>query len=305
MKKFIAISFFLVICFTNAVQLYGQLYFGEDFESGTKPTGWTQRYLKGTIDWAYTDGGYSVNPGIPGSGRPPYAYEGDYNALFHYTSFTEEATMLITSPIDLEFAIKPELRFWHAQDERYFWSEYNNDILKVYYKTEQNGDTVLLEKYLNPVPNWSYRKIILPDTALSNTYYICFQATTKNGWGVCIDSVQVVETEVVTRYIDTIMFYQPDTQFVSSGTKNNPVLRIDFKVEGNDQQVLINDLRVTSLNSDDNDIADNGVKIYATRDTFFNKDNPVGTGVGFSGGYADFTGLNYELKTGYTSFWIT
>ncbi len=279
----------------------------EDFESGSEPLNWTQEYVNGSEDWAYTDGGYTTQPGIEGSGSPPYAYEGDYNALFHYTSLGQEATILITPPLDLEFALKPELHFMHAQYERYqvIGGEWENDYLTVLYKREGGNWDTLEETYTNVVPEWTFRRIVLPDTAKGGTFYIGFSAVTNNGYGVCIDSVLLIETDVVARYIDTITFHQPDTLFVSSGTDNNPVLRMDMRVEGNDQQVILNSINITSLNSNDNDIAANGVKLYATSDTFFNKDNQLGAGINFSGGKASFSALNYELSTGYTSIWVT
>ena len=302
-KKTLNILLLIVICILYPAGVFGQLYFSDDFESGL--SGWTQEYVKGTIDWKTADGGYTTNSGTPGSGHPPYAYEGDANALFHYTSQTQEATILTTPAIDLEFAIKPELLFWHAQDKRYMFGEWNNDELEIYYKKDQAGDWVFLEKYLNVTPEWTYRRIILPDTAISNNFYLGFKATTKNGWGVCIDSFKLLETEILKRFVDTITFHQPDTLFVSSGTDDNPVMRIDVRIEGNNEQALFNSLVVTSLNIDDDDIKDNGVKLYATRDTFFNKDNLLAPGINFSGGDATFNNINYELKTGYTSLWIT
>ena len=102
---------------------FGQLIlFSEDFESGELPLNWKEDFVSGSIRWRFEDGGYTLTPLIPNSRKPIAAHGGEFNALFQYQTTASEGTKLITKKIEsLEFAIKPELHFYHAQ------SKYNNE----------------------------------------------------------------------------------------------------------------------------------------------------------------------------------
>ena len=121
---------------------YGQtVLFSEGFESGEIPLNWKQEFVKGSISWRYQDGGYSTS-NDPNSNQPIHAHGGNFNAMFQYQSTQNEATKLVTKKISaLEFAVKPELHFYHAQVA---WDhaiseedppELSNDYLRVYYKS--------------------------------------------------------------------------------------------------------------------------------------------------------------------------
>jgi len=59
------------------------------------------------------------------------------------------------------------------------------------------------------------------------------------------------------------------------------------------------------LNTDDNDINTNGVKLYGSQDTLFSNSSQIATGKNFSGGKVSFSNINHELRTGLSSVWIT
>jgi len=151
--------------------------FDEGFESGDLPPDWSQEYVNGTIDWAYTNGGHS--------GHPSTAHTGDFNALFYGGSYTPYATMLITPELDLGGKTDYVLSFWHAQVQ---WAG-DQDILNVYYKTSAAGTWTLLQSYSTEVSTWTERIINLPNP--SGTYYIAFEGVSGYGWGVCVDDVMV------------------------------------------------------------------------------------------------------------------
>src|SRR6056297_1665391 len=114
----LAVVILLVYPCREVVGQDSSIVFNENFESKSKPNNWSYNFEKGTIEWQYQEGGYTTNDSISGSGHPPYAFQGNYNAMFHYASYQGEKTKLITPPINLKYSIKPELIFWHAQDER-------------------------------------------------------------------------------------------------------------------------------------------------------------------------------------------
>jgi hypothetical protein len=152
----------------------------EGFENGSIPTGWTQSYVNGTIDWDYQNGGYS--------GNPASAHTGSYNAIFHYDDYSAYTTKLVTSAINLYGVYDAELSFWLAMVD---WAG-DLDELHVYYKTSSGGSWNLLQSYTTEVADWTQMTLTLPN--VSSTYYIAFEGVANYGYGVCIDDVMVTGT---------------------------------------------------------------------------------------------------------------
>jgi len=292
----------LVLSFQFSIS-YGQaVLFSEGFESGEIPLNWSQVFTEGAISWRYEDGGYTYSPSVPNSRRPVSAHSGEYNALFQYQDLNVKATKLITKKIEvLEFAVKPELHFYHAQ---YTKSGYN-DKLKVYYK---NGSSswILLQEYTEATSDWVERIIALPEGDLSANYYLAFEGEISNlGYGTCIDDIQIVETGILQKYLSNITVEKTSEVSVASGTTNNPLLRLKVKVMGNSGSCPLNSLVLNSLNTADSDIETDGVKLFFTQDDAFNIENQIGSGVSFVSGQAAFSDLNYDLPTGYSYIWVT
>ncbi|MFO7369393.1 MAG: T9SS type A sorting domain-containing protein [Bacteroidales bacterium] len=302
-----SISLACLLLLAVLIKSNGQVVlFSEDFESVEIPLDWKGQYIYGSIDWRYENGGYSLNPEIPYTRKPVAAYSGQYNALFQYQSANNEATKLITKRIDaLEFAIKPELHFYHAQMAWKHGEDYYNDNLRVYYRTGATSAWKLLKTYTEATTDWVERIILLPENDLSADYYLAFEGETHWGWGTCVDDIKIYETGVLQKYLSDISVEQASDISVASGTDNNPILKIKLKVMGNAGTCPINSLTVNSLNINDTDIKTGGVKLYLTYDTDFDTDNPVGGGVSFSSGKAVFTNLNFDLPIGYSYLWIT
>jgi hypothetical protein len=311
MKRFcLIIQLVLMVQFSNS---YGQtVLFSEGFESGEIPLNWKQEFVNGAINWRYTDGGYTTSHVENDNSRQPmHAYEGNFNAMFQYQSPQNEATRLVTKRISaLEFAVKPELHFYHAQVA---WDhaleeenpELSNDYLRVYYKSSAAGTWKILKTYTLATADWEHRIIVLPENGLSADYYLAFEGETHWGWGTCVDDIQILETGIRQKALSEISVEQTGDVPIGSGTKNNPVLRVNLKVTGNSGAFPLNSITVNSLNTNDQDIEAGGVKLFLTRDAEFNADTPVGNGVSFSSGHASFTNLNYSLPTGYSYLWIT
>ncbi len=304
----------IVLLFFSGI-LYAQeeeLYFHEGFEGGIRPEGWTEEVVQSPAEyWRYRNGGHNpsdpendIPPGDVDLGRhPDKAYEGTYNAFFQKSSTNNETTKLITPAINLEFALKPELRFWHAQ-MTWIWSgQANHDVLRIYYKTSYKGEWNLLAEYLDPVEEWTQHVIPLPDP--SPEYYIAFEAQTKRGFGVVIDEVEVWETEVIERYAGSLDVFQGSTDFVVAGTANNEVLRLNARVFGNTGDLKLNSMTVTSLNTDDGDIPAGGVKLFRTASSQFYNAVQIGTASSFSGGVAVFEDIGHIFSTGNNWFWVT
>lgn len=64
-------------------------------------------------------------------------------------------------------------------------------------------------------------------------------------------------------------------------------------------------MQLASLNTNDADIANNGVKLYRTNTTTFSTSYQIGTSQSFSGGTATFSSLSYDLPTGQNYIWVS
>lgn len=303
MKKIATLTFLLFLCINGFAQF---ILFSEGFESGELPLNWREEFVKGSINWRYEDGGYTLTPGIPNSRKPIAAHGGEFNALFQYQSTASEGTKLVTKKIEsLEFAIKPELHFYHAQLSWKHGEDYYNDYLRVYYKSSATGPWIMLRQYIEATTDWVERIILLPEDDLSADYYLAFEGETKWGFGTCVDDIEIVETGILQKYLTELSVEQISDISVASGTSNNPILRLKLKVMGNSGTLPLNSLLLKSLNTSDSDVELDGVKIYHTSDADFSTENQIGTGISFISGQASFEGLNFDLPTGYSYLWIT
>ncbi|HUW05631.1 MAG TPA: T9SS type A sorting domain-containing protein [Williamwhitmania sp.] len=284
-------------------------FLSEGFESGALPSGWSREYVKGTNDWRFYNGGYSPNDPnyvLPADANdptrnPPSAHGGTYDAMFQLQSVNDEATKLITPAIDLGSAVKPQLNFWLAQVAWTFGGSTSWDALRVYYKTSAGGSWNLLATYDFPISSWTEYSLLLPNP--TSTYYIAFEGTTQWGLGTCIDDISVVETGNQDRWVKSVTSIDGPIDFVPSGSSNNPMMGFAVNVGGNQGTCIFDSLEVKSLNTDDNDVALNGVKLYKTTSPIFSTTNLVAFG-NFSSGYTLFNHLNLDLPSGENYFWI-
>lgn len=308
-------TFTRILLFTLAAlslnKANGQTFFSEGFESGTKPAGWSEIYVSGTEPWKYRNGGHSPDDNnwqVPPeeediTRNPPHAHSGTYNAIFFKQSTNHEKTKLVTKVIDLSQAIKPELSFWLCQVPWTFSGNTNWDYLRVYYKTSFSSDWVLLAEYTDPISEWTQFKINLPNP--TSTYYLAFEGETNWGFGTCIDDIEIIETGFQERYVSELVVDQADYTFVPSGSKDEPILKIGIKVFGNTGTATLKALVAKSLNTNDEDIESNGVKLYFTETAAFNTDQQLSTSKDFANGTVTFNNINYNLPNGQSYLWLT
>ena len=285
-------------------------FLSEGFENGILPTGWSREFVKGTVDWRFRNGGYSPNDPnylISASANDPTrnpakAHTGTYNALFQEQSVNNEKTKLITKAINLSTAIKPQLRFWLAQVGWNFGGSLSWDAMRVYYKNTPGGTWTLLKEYDYPIDAWTEVSVFLPNP--TSTYYLAFEGHTQWGLGTCIDDIVVEEKGNVNKFVKSVTPLAAPTEFVPTGSNNNPVLGFEVSVLGNMATCILDSIEVKTLNTHDNDIAANGVKIFRTTSPIFSSANQVAS-ASIIGGYAKFDNLNLDLPSGSTYFWVT
>jgi hypothetical protein len=306
LKKVAIVFLFTLIAFSS----YAQVHLSEGFESGAKPADWTEETTFGFEPWRYRNGGHSPNDNnwlVPAdeediTRNPPAAYEGTYNAIFFKQGDNNERTKLITPEMDLQGATSLELSFYLCQIPWNFEGANAWDVLRIYYKTTQEGEWMLLHEYLDPVYSWEEQILVLPNP--SSTYYVAFEGHTRWGYGTCIDNIIIQETGSQPLYIGEIDFLQPFDNVVPSGSIDVPVLRIDLDVFGNTGSAILQSLLVNSLNTSDNDLESNGVKLYYTTNQTFRKSMQLGVSKDFVSGEASFSGLNYSLPPGRSYLWV-
>lgn len=66
------------------------------------------------------------------------------------------------------------------------------------------------------------------------------------------------------------------------GSNNNPILLITANILGNSGSIFLDSIKVNGLNTDVNDIKDNGVKLFLTDKAIFNTNTQIGTGISFN-----------------------
>jgi hypothetical protein len=309
MKHFLLLIF--ILTFSRLVLAQEEVLYYEGFENG-RPLGWTEIVTAGpAVEWRYRNGGHNPNDpnnlipdaDIDNGRNPDRAYHGTFNAYFQKESDNNERTMLVTCAIDLEYAIKPELRFWHAQVPWTWSGQTKWDQLRVFYRTSATDQWVLLAEFPDAFDTWTQHIIPLPNP--SKTYYLAFEGQTRWGHGVVLDEVEVIETGVLERKVESLTINQANTEFVLTGSENNEVLQIRVKVNGNSGDMKLKSLKVNSLNTSDNDIITGGVKLFRTISESFSPVSQIGAGTSFVDGEAVFTNIDAILPTGVTYLWVT
>ncbi|NVO08918.1 MAG: T9SS type A sorting domain-containing protein [Bacteroidales bacterium] len=294
MKK-ISICFVLSLMCTTSIN--AQIFTSEGFESGSKPTGWTIDVSSSS--WFYQDGGYAATS-APNYHHPSNAHTGNFNAMFK-TFGSPVSSKLITIPMDLRFAIKPVLTFWHAQDQ-VGASLY--DQLKVYYRISSTSSWVLIESYTNPTSGWTLREIILPDAAKVQTCQVAFQGTSQLGsWGMCLDDIKIEEKGILPRQVESLMLLQ-NNNVIPSGSSTNSLGLLDIKISGNTGIIPLNSFSIDYTGTNINDLNINSSEIFYTRDTIFSPTIKLTPTISNTGNTITFSNLNYNLQTGENFFWI-
>lgn len=295
--------------FITPLSVCAQIYFSEGFENriyppdnSTLPPGWTQSYTSGTVNWEFQNGGHTKYPQYPYTRKPYPAHSGSFNALFQKETFSRPATKLITPPINIAHSSKPMLTFWHAQASRYFFSNWTNDELRVYYRTSTSDPWTLLAEYTNAVESWTEHNILLPAVAKSNTLYLAFEGRSMPGWGTCVDDIVILETDTIPKTVNSITATSPFSTNIGRGVDNSLLLRLDVAVKGNLGTLVFDSLYVDYVGTTSNDIRTNGLRLYKTVDSIFVDQKLVAQG-SFSGSNALLT-FTDTLTSGMSFYWV-
>ncbi|PLX17316.1 MAG: hypothetical protein C0597_07185 [Marinilabiliales bacterium] len=153
------------------------LPFTETFEDGFIPDNWYEERTNDTVGWQYTSGGFD--------GILDTAFEGSLNAYF-YNDYGESSKLVLPK---FEFSAYTNLKltfYMHMQ-------EFNNDVhnLRILYSEADSLEWKILKTYDTSIEEWVKREIPLPN--LSDNYKIAFEGVGLRGFGICIDSIAIIE----------------------------------------------------------------------------------------------------------------
>lgn len=295
MKGIKKITFCLILTYWGIINANAQSFLSEGFEGGGKPSTWNIDIYGSS--WFFQNGGYA-STSAPNYHHPATAHTGSFNAMFK-TFGSALSSKLITPAMDLRFAIKPVLTFWHAQDYALL-----SDQLKVFYRVSTTSSWVQLDEYLNPTSDWTLREIILPDAAKVQTCQIAFEGTSQLGsWGMCLDDIKVEDKGILPRQVGSISLIQ-NNYFIPSGSSTNSLGILDITVSGNTGNIPLNSVSIEYNGSDINDLNISNFEIFYTRDTIFSPITKLTPTISNTGNTISFSNLNYNLQTGENMFWI-
>jgi hypothetical protein len=276
-------------------------YINSSFETPEDQAKWISTPTHPTIKWEYSNGGDNF---------PLNAKGGDLNALFFWSDVvTGYYRNLVSVPIDLSDAVKPELTFWHAQAA----SVFGQDELTILFKAGSAAPWDTITTYTNRLDNWTQHIFNIDEIGakyLCENFYLGFLGYANSGHGVCIDSVVLKETAVIQKYIKSISYQAVNHQVIGSGTKQVPLIRLEVIINGNDGNSNLKSIAFKLNSGDQSYFNAGGFRLYHTTSGIFkNKEagssSQVGTAVSISGNTVQFTGLNHDLGIGSNYLWLT
>ncbi len=301
------LSLMLFSAFVNA-QADTLRYFESYFETEADRLQWTSTPPDPDKKWVMDSKGgrYDEVQGL--NFNPDAAYQGVYNALYWWSDLTSDVRTMVSKPIDLSDSKKPLLSFAHAM----FSSYPTNNDLTVLFKAGNGAPWDPIYTYIEPVDQWAVRDFDIKSFGakyLCENFQVAFRSTARGENGVCIDSVVIVEKDVIIRHVKSVKIRNVDQNPLPSGSMDIPLMRVDIVVVGNTDPLVLDSISFASLSSNDNIYANNGFELVATKDSVYKPTSrgvslKIGSPVSISGGKVTFDNINYNLSTGYNAIWL-
>jgi len=217
-------------------------------------------------------------------------------------------TLEYLKPINLKNSKKPQLVFYHTQAQ-YFIGQ---DELYILIKVGKNSPWDTLDYFTENIESWTRRYYNLNEIKngkyLKDNVYIAFSGVAKGGHGIQLDSIYIIEKDTITKYLNIINLFSPTNAIIPSGINDIPVLCVELEVWGNQGNSILNEIKFTSLCSDNSIFKNNGFELILTdkprfRNTKDGNSLKIGTPQNIVNGKITFA-LNTELKSGYNYLWL-
>ncbi|MFN2394273.1 MAG: T9SS type A sorting domain-containing protein [Bacteroidales bacterium] len=153
--------------------------FFEGFNTEEISPCWQQEFIVNEVDWLV---GVGNNDGYPFS-----THEGSNNVYYRVenVALNGSKTKLIGPVMDLDVYGSAQLSFFYANPAL----SSNQDILRVFYRTQPEGEWQLLETL--DFNQFSWANVILDLPELSSETQIAFEAEGNRGRGISLDQVEV------------------------------------------------------------------------------------------------------------------
>jgi parallel beta-helix repeat protein len=181
---------------------------------------------------------------------------------------------------------------WHNITLDSTFSYNNVDNLLIYYENRDgSGASGYPYWYYTSKTNraaYKYQGGSFPETPGTLSYYV--------------PNIRLYYT-TAPKTLSSLTGVQASTDCLPPGSVDNPILRLDFEVTGTTDTLNLTEIKVTAKNTDDSDIAANGVKAYITSTPVFSTANQFGSGASFASS-ATISGT-YDLLPGTNYLWIT
>ncbi len=192
----------------------GIIPYFESFATNTLPVGWQQSTTLGSIAWRTTRGTYCEYTGDAQAQRAPMNPVSEpYNLCLWGTMNVTQKADLTTKPFDLAGCTNTTATFKLCMKK---YSRYQ-DYLTIKYRSHEDGTWLPLATFDNTYfsktnavlfPDWTQLTLKLPDP--SATYRLKFEGTTKGGYGICIDDLDVRGEKVASPLVITTPTVLPE-----------------------------------------------------------------------------------------------
>jgi M6 family metalloprotease-like protein len=203
------------------------LPYTEDFEdNSTTKTCWTQENANPA--WQFIQG----NGTGAGYGFPSVSHSGTRNALLKDMTTADNLNKLYSPIVDLTGYTDVQLSFWLFMER---WAS-RQDELKVYYRNSTDEPWTLLQAYSSSISTWTQENLPLP--AISASFQLAFEGNAKQGFGICVDDVEITGTSTYTLNLT------PSTQEVSPAAGS-----VNFELTSNTNWSAVSDTSWCSVTS--------------------------------------------------------
>jgi hypothetical protein len=306
MKRLIVIVF-AILCVWSGLQAQTDTirYFQSYFETLVDQQQWTNVPSDNNKNWIFNSKGGYVYEGD--NYNPEYAFEGTYNAFHAWSNWEPDNRKIVSIPFDLSDAKKPQLSFAYAM-----YNHPTPNELYVLFKAGPTAPWDTIYHYDSPMDQWDVESFNISDYGakyLCKGFQLAFLSKAKGEFGVCVDSVVIVEKDVIIRHVKSVKINQVIQNPLPSGSVDIPVMRVDVNVLGNTDPLALGSIVFQSLSSSDDLFETNGFELVATKDSVYRNMSKgtslkIGSPVSISGGQISFNSLNYNLSTGYNAIWL-
>src|SRR5512133_416931 len=163
-------------------------YFESYFETTADRSQWNNVPSDNNKNWIFNSKGGYIKPDDNLNYNPDAAYEGTYNAFHVWSDFSPDIRKIVTIPIDLSDAKKPELFFAHAM----YQSVFGTNTLTVLFRAGSSAPWDTIIEYNTSIDEWATHSINIRDYGtkyLCKDFQLAFESHAIGEFGVCVDNV--------------------------------------------------------------------------------------------------------------------